>query len=52
MRDRYTVLQKKHKAKAAAEELESGGGGEEPTEAENLLDELISLQENTEKQTN
>ena len=52
VRDRYTVLQKKHKAKAAAEELESGGGGEEPTEAENLLDELISLQENTEKQTN
>lgn len=52
VRDRFTILHKKYKAKIARESRESGGGGGDPSEAESLLDDLMSLAEETEKESN
>ena len=49
IRDRFTILVRKHKFKLAKEERASGIGGEELTEVEALLEELISINEETEK---
>lgn len=49
VRDRYTILQKKLKSKNSKEKKESGGGGSGPTEAENLLEDLIEVSDETEK---
>ena len=49
VRDRFGMLARKHKVKMANEENETGGGGEELTEKEILLEELIDICEETEK---
>ena len=51
LRDRYSILSKKLKMKNAREQKESGGGGDqEPTETEVILEELAEIAECTEKQ--
>ena len=49
VRDRYKTLEKKHKFKNAEEERGTGLGGEELTEGEMLLEELIDIEEETER---
>ena len=49
VRDRYKILQRKHKLKNAEEERGTGLGGEELTEGEMLLEELIDIEEETER---
>ena len=44
VRDRYKILQRKHKFKNAEEERGTGLGGEELTEGEMLLEELIDIE--------
>ena len=45
VRDRYKTLERKHKFKNAQEERGTGLGGEELTEGEMLLEELIDIEE-------
>ena len=49
-RDRYNMLAKKYRARMAREERATGEGGEELTEDESLLEELIDMEDETEKQ--
>lgn len=50
VRDRYTVLSRKHKTKNSQEQRESGGGGDkEPTEIEHILEDLIEISDVTDK---
>ena len=49
VRDRYNTLAKKHEFKNPEEERETGLGGEELTEREMLLEELIDIEEETER---
>ena len=49
VRDRFNILAKKHKVKMAKEERSTGGGGEELSELENLLEELIEIGEETDQ---
>ena len=50
VRDHYTMLARKHKARLAMEERATGEGGEELTEKENLLKELMQIEEEIEIQ--
>lgn len=50
VRDHYTMVARKHKARLAIEERATGEGGEELTEKENLLEELMQIEEETEIQ--
>ncbi|CAB4028793.1 Hypothetical predicted protein [Paramuricea clavata] len=45
VRDRFNLLAKKYKVKMGKQERATGGGGIEVTEAENLLEELIAMEE-------
>ena len=49
VRDRYKTLERKNKFKNAEEERGTGLGGEELTEGEMLLEELIDIEEETER---
>lgn len=49
VRDRFKTLERKHKFKNAEEERGTGLGGDELTEEEELLEELIEIGEETEK---
>ena len=49
VRDCYHILDRKWKAKVAAEEKESGGGEKHMTEVEVLLEELVELESESEK---
>ena len=49
-RDRYNMVAKKYRARMAREERATGEGGEELTEDESLLEELIDMEDETEKQ--
>lgn len=49
VRDHYTTLLKKYKAKKSKELRESGGGGDEPSEVDCLLEDLSSMAEDTER---
>lgn len=51
VRDRFGVISKKFKAKRAKELKATGLGGEEPTEYELLLEELIELSEECDKKS-
>ena len=47
VRDRFNLLAKKYKVKMGKQERATGGGGIEVIEAENLLEELIAIEEDT-----
>jgi len=49
VRDRFTLLSKKYKAKMSEEIKSTGIGGEEFTEFEMLMEELIALSEVSER---
>ena len=49
-RDRYNMVAKKYRARMAREERATGEGGEEMTENESLLEELIEIEDETERQ--
>ena len=49
-RDRYNMVAKKYRARMAREERATGEGGEELTENESLLEELIEIEDETERQ--
>jgi hypothetical protein len=49
VRDHYGVLERKHENKMAQEERATGISGEELTEVEGLLEELIEIYEETER---
>ena len=49
IRDRFNLLAKKYKSKAAKEIQSTGLGGGEPTELESLIEELIELSEECER---
>lgn len=48
-RDRFTLISRRHKAKTAKEIRSTGGGGEERSEFEVLVEDLIELNEESEK---
>lgn len=48
-RDHYKILERKQKMKIAQEERETRTGGDELTEAEGLLEELIEKNKDTER---
>ena len=50
VRDHYSMLSRKHKARLAREERATGEGGEELTEKEAFLEELMQVEEETEIQ--
>ena len=50
VRDHYSMLSRKHKTRLAREERATGEGGEELTEKEALLEELMQIEEETEIQ--
>ena len=49
IRDHFGMLARKHRVKMAKQENETGGRGEELTEKEKLLEELIEICEENEK---
>ena len=49
-RDRYNMVAKKYRARMAREERATGEGGEELTENESLLEELLEIEDETERQ--
>ena len=49
IRDRFNNLAKKHKVRMAKEERGTGGGGEELSELESLLEELTEIGEETDQ---
>ena len=49
IRDHFGMLARKHRINMAKQEKETGGGGEELTEKEKLLEELMEICEETEK---
>ena len=49
-RDRYNMVAKKYRARMAREERATVEGGEELTESESLLEELIEIKDETERQ--
>jgi hypothetical protein len=49
VRDRYNNLAKKHKIRMGKEERSTGGGGSELNECENILEELIQINEESEQ---
>ena len=49
VRDRYKMLEKRHKSKMAEEERATGISGEELTEGDALLEELTEMNEETER---
>ena len=49
VRDRYNILAKKWRAKIRREEKESGGGDEQLTEVEILVEELVEMETEAEK---
>ena len=46
-RERFNLLAKKYKVKMGKQDRATGGGGIEVTEVENLLEELIAIEEDT-----
>ena len=50
VRDRYNMVAKKYRARMAREERATREGGEELTENESLLEELIEIEDETERQ--
>ncbi|CAB3987068.1 Hypothetical predicted protein [Paramuricea clavata] len=50
VRDHYNVMAKKYRARMAQEERSTGEGGAELTEAESLLEELIHIEREMERQ--
>ena len=50
VRDHYNVMAKRYRAKMAQEERSTGEGGAELTEAESLLEELIHIEGEMERQ--
>jgi hypothetical protein len=48
VRDHFTIIAKRHQAKVAKEERGTGLGGEELTEKEALLEELVDIRDETE----
>ena len=50
VRDHYNVMAKKYRARMAQEERSTGEGGAELTEAESLLEELIHIEGEMERQ--
>ena len=50
VRDRYSIMAKKYRARMAREERSTGEGGAELTESESLLEELIDLEDEMERQ--
>ena len=46
-RDRFNLLAQKYKAKKGKQDRATGGGGIEVNEVENLLEELIAIEEDT-----
>lgn len=48
-RDRFTLLSRRHKAKTASELKETGTGGKEQSEFDLLLEELVELNEESDK---
>ena len=46
-RDRFNLLAQKYKVKKGKQDRATGGGGIEVTEVENLLEELIAIEEDT-----
>ena len=51
VRERFTTIMRKHKAKTRKEVQGTGLGGEEPTEYETLLEDLIERYEESELET-
>ena len=49
VRDRYNILAKKWRAKIRREEKESGGGDEQLTDGEILVEELVEMETEAEK---
>ena len=50
VRDHYNIMAKKYRARLAREERSTGEGGAELTESESLLEELIDLEDEIERQ--
>lgn len=49
VRDHFTIIAKRYQAKVAKEERGTGLGGEELTEKEALLEELVDIRDETER---